>query len=278
MKHLYFAYGSNLNIKQMQARCPSAEGVCPATLPGWRLAERQYADVEEAENEYVHGALYRISAEDLAKLDRYEGYPACYDRREVTVIDQAGVYCKALVYIMTEHCRRNRTGIPYSAEYRQRCSAGAADWGIPDAFGNTDSPRNTLFENGVPAAAEGLRIMLEFLDSAEPLPQAKRLWHGADIAVTLKQQDVPGTLGFYPAPLEVTTRHGLEFSWVLEDLKALFSKAGLLDGGNKYSFYGRLAQCAKDALGQNPSLSANELCRRIVLEAESMYEEVCSKL
>ena len=42
----YFAYGSNMDTARMLARCPGARLVGAATLPGFRLVERLYADVE----------------------------------------------------------------------------------------------------------------------------------------------------------------------------------------------------------------------------------------
>ena len=34
---LYFAYGSNMSVGQMRARCPAARAVGPAQLDGWRF-------------------------------------------------------------------------------------------------------------------------------------------------------------------------------------------------------------------------------------------------
>ncbi len=59
---LYFAYGSNLNIKQMKQRCPDSIGISPAVLNGWKLVERTYADIEEAE-----AAKTEISGRELCR-------------------------------------------------------------------------------------------------------------------------------------------------------------------------------------------------------------------
>lgn len=131
---LYFAYGSNLNIKQMKQRCPDSVGIARAVLEGWKLVERTYADIEEAENECVNGAIYEISEDDLAGLDYYEGYPEYYTRQEVMVKDDAGRYHKAWVYTMTEECGKRRDTGKYSERYRKICSDGAESWGIPNAF------------------------------------------------------------------------------------------------------------------------------------------------
>ena len=135
MKYLYFAYGSNLNVEVMNLRCPGAAELSAAVLPGWRLAERFYADVEPGEgSDCVNGALYAISADALESLDRCEGYPELYTRESLPVVDREGVRREALVYIMTEKYRRELGGRPFPAEYREICSAGAVHWGIPDFF------------------------------------------------------------------------------------------------------------------------------------------------
>ena len=130
----YFAYGSNLNWEQFHNRCPDARMVCPAVLHGWRLAERQFADIEKDDESLVHGALYAISPADLEMLDYYEGYPEGYTRQELPVVRKDGQLLMALAYMMTPAWRRELEGVPYSRTYRQICSDGAAFWNIPDAF------------------------------------------------------------------------------------------------------------------------------------------------
>ena len=44
--YLYFAYGSNMNPERIRQRIPDARPVGRATLKGWRLVERLYADIE----------------------------------------------------------------------------------------------------------------------------------------------------------------------------------------------------------------------------------------
>ena len=102
-------------------------------LKNWRLVERFYADIEKAEGECVHGALYSVTEDDLAALDFYEGYPALYTRETVSVTDRDGVERRALVYTMTDLYKRSGED-GYSEGYRAVCSAGARAWGIPDAF------------------------------------------------------------------------------------------------------------------------------------------------
>ncbi len=76
----YFAYGSNLNIKQMQWRCPNAVPLGAYTLQGYQLVFRVYADIIPVTNKSVKGGLWEISEKDEKSLDRYEGYPTLYKK------------------------------------------------------------------------------------------------------------------------------------------------------------------------------------------------------
>ena len=81
--YAYFAYGSNLLPERLFQRCPTAVPYAPAILPNYRLTERLYADVDYAPGEQVHGFVYLLRAHDVARLDRYEGYPQIYRRYTV---------------------------------------------------------------------------------------------------------------------------------------------------------------------------------------------------
>ncbi len=270
----YFAYGSNLNSAQMKIRCPDAVEVSPAVLEGWQLRERLYADIEPAPGECVNGALYEISPDDLAALDYYEGYPDFYTRKTVLVTDKAGVYRKALVYHMTAHCQDRRSERPYPAQYREVCSEGAEYWGIPNAFVPQDAGKNTLFPGEIPGVSEGIKTILNYLDGEQPLPRAKRLWNGGGVVITLKEQNIPGIFGFYPAPREITTRHGMELSWLFNDLRDLFRKEKILDSTSREDFFQELAETASAAIRNDPQTGARSLCREVTLKAQEIYEDM----
>ena len=53
----YFAYGSNMNPDRIRERIPNARVVGRATIRGWRLVERLYADIERAKGGRVEGVL-----------------------------------------------------------------------------------------------------------------------------------------------------------------------------------------------------------------------------
>ena len=152
---------------------------------------------------------------------------------------------------------------------------GAAAWGIPNAFsGNKDERPCTLWTNGVPDIAEGLEQLLQYLDSGKVVPQAKRLWGGARVVISLKKQNIRGDFDFYPDPIEIVTPHALELSWIFNDLRDIFVQAGVLDSINKFSFYQQLAEAASETIERNPAVGAAELCRKVVEKAKSIYMEM----
>lgn len=131
---LYFAYGSNLNPARMRARCPGARFVGTATLRGWRLVERLYADVERAAGGSVRGAVYWLGRADLDALCRYEGAPRVYRCGMVTAWLDGRGWADCLTFAMTGRTRAERDGRPYPGWYRAVCSEGARARGIRDDF------------------------------------------------------------------------------------------------------------------------------------------------
>lgn len=73
-KTLYFAYGSNMDVSQMERRCPKAKPLSILTLPNYRLVFRGVADIIPAHGMSVDGVLWAITDECEFALDRYEGY------------------------------------------------------------------------------------------------------------------------------------------------------------------------------------------------------------
>jgi gamma-glutamylcyclotransferase (GGCT)/AIG2-like uncharacterized protein YtfP len=131
----YFAYGSNLNRKQMLRRCPDAKPKFKATLPDHKLifagrsqrwSDGGVASVTPCLGEKVVGAVYEISEECLASLDRYEGYPDLYDRITVTVAAESDKPVEAMTYIMVRQSDETQP----SQEYLDAIRDGYEDWGI----------------------------------------------------------------------------------------------------------------------------------------------------
>ncbi|KAF4576681.1 hypothetical protein EYR40_000929 [Pleurotus pulmonarius] len=89
---LYFGYGSNMWLEQMQRRCPNSPYVGIAVLEGWRwmINERGYANVVPSAEDHVYGLVYKLSEEDEKSLDIYEGVPSDYVKKFMAV-NQSGI-------------------------------------------------------------------------------------------------------------------------------------------------------------------------------------------
>lgn len=116
-ERLYFAYGSNINLNQMEYRCPDACVVGPVALENYELLFRRggCATIMPSEGGKVHGLLWSLTPECERSLDRYEGYPRFYDKRTVTVRDGLGRELSVMAYVMDERFREPM--LPTTAYY-----------------------------------------------------------------------------------------------------------------------------------------------------------------
>ncbi len=127
----YLAYGSNLNVEQMKYRCPGAVAVSTAIIPDYQLLFKgsqtgSYLTIEPKQGNSVPVAVWRVTEADIAALDRYEGYPHFYYKKNLKVKCADGRWRKCFVYIMDE---RRKIGIP-SEYYIRTCMAGYKDFGF----------------------------------------------------------------------------------------------------------------------------------------------------
>ena len=127
-KRYYLAYGSNMNLAQMQCRCPRAQNLGPVTLPRYTLVFNGVASIEQSADSTVDGLLWGITPQCERRLDQYEGYPRLYDKHTVTVYDADGAAYEAMVYIMTPE---NSTPAIPSRYYYDSIMDGYIANGIP---------------------------------------------------------------------------------------------------------------------------------------------------
>lgn len=135
-KRYYLAYGSNLNVRQMMIRCPSARMIGTATIEDYRLMFKgsktgSYLTIEPEEGCSVPVGVWEVSEADELALDRYEGFPIFYYKKElelpITGIRTGKVRRrKAFVYIMHED---RLLGVP-SNMYMRICMEGYMDFGF----------------------------------------------------------------------------------------------------------------------------------------------------
>ena len=139
-KRYYIAYGSNLNIRQMMLRCPTARVIGTSELKDYRLKFKgsktgSYLTVEPEAGCTVPVAAWEVSKLDELALDRYEGYPDFYYKKELTLpikgIKTGKVRTrKVFVYIMHEE---RSLGIP-STFYMRTCAEGYRSFGFDIGF------------------------------------------------------------------------------------------------------------------------------------------------
>ena len=140
MKRYYLAYGSNLNVAQMQFRCPDATVVGTAVIPGYELLFKgsltgAYLTIEPKQGAQVPVGVWEVSLTDEFRLDRYEGFPSFYYKREmrIPVKDIRTGKTKlrdAFVYIMHED---RKLGVPTDM-YVRTCIEGYRDFGFDTDF------------------------------------------------------------------------------------------------------------------------------------------------
>lgn len=120
----YIAYGSNLNLKQMAMRCPTAKVLGTTFIENYKLAFRGVATIEPCKGCSVPVAVWLIDDKSEKALDIYEGYPKLY-RKENFNIKLNGQNTEAMVYIMN----KGETNMP-SGYYYHIIEQGYNDVGL----------------------------------------------------------------------------------------------------------------------------------------------------
>ena len=135
MKRYYAAYGSNLNLKQMKVRCPDVKAVGTAVIEGYELLFKgsktgSYLTIEPSVRNQVPVGIFEVSPADEKALDRYEGFPVFYYKKEmklpVKLANGKKKNMKVFVYIMDE---TRELGLP-TLYYVETCLEGYKDFGF----------------------------------------------------------------------------------------------------------------------------------------------------
>lgn len=106
-RSLYFAYGSNLSLEQMAARCPESRYIGLARLHDfrWQINQRGVANVVPKRGSVVEGLCYLLSRGDEARLDKNEGVPIAYVKQheEVELFTASGTIVGRQVKEIIDH-------------------------------------------------------------------------------------------------------------------------------------------------------------------------------
>ena len=134
----YLAYGSNLDMERMGRRCPYAVPVGVTEIDGYRLLFKKsktgsYATIEQDANESVPAVVWKLSEYDELLLDRYEGFPRYYYKKQLQlpVWNMSGNRMKkpktCMAYVMHEERQLSCPDV----EYFDLLCGGYSDWEFP---------------------------------------------------------------------------------------------------------------------------------------------------
>lgn len=120
----YFAYGSNLSLKQMNKRCPNSVKIGKGILKNykWIISSRGYANIVESSSDFVEGVVYRITKHDEDTLDKKEGVKlGCYKKKTMVILmDNYEHECLVYVDPITKEGK-------IKSRYEKRINAGIVD-------------------------------------------------------------------------------------------------------------------------------------------------------
>ncbi len=126
---LYFAYGSNMDVKAMAERCPRSKALGPARLARHRffIMDSGWASVCADPRHNVHGVLWDLALADVRVLDHYEEIGSgLYKKIMQPVLRGGGASARALVYVGGSL----KSGVPQPG-YMEQVIAAVQDWSLP---------------------------------------------------------------------------------------------------------------------------------------------------
>jgi hypothetical protein len=128
---LHFAYGSNMSRALMGTRCPQAEALGVATLPGWRfvITPDGVGSIAPRQGALLYGVLWRLTPRDLAAINAYESLDSGLYLRRLLTVRRGGRREPALVYI----ARRGGEGTPRPG-YISLVVEAAREWELPEPY------------------------------------------------------------------------------------------------------------------------------------------------
>jgi cation transport regulator ChaC len=136
----YFAYGSNMSSDVMAKLCPRHRCLGIASVADYRLAFTRksrrtgsgVADIVQAPGQEVWGVLFDISDDELAAIDRKEGYDWAYVRITLPIrLATGGSTQTAITYTVRT---KEPAEVPPSRQYLSQIIAAAKERGLPDSY------------------------------------------------------------------------------------------------------------------------------------------------
>ncbi|KAI1436736.1 hypothetical protein GGR50DRAFT_187955 [Xylaria sp. CBS 124048] len=174
---LYFAYGSNLWLEQMAARCPNSTFIGTAILPDyrWQINERGVANVVRAAGYSVHGLVFELGPGDETNLDLFEGVGTdAYSKTYHSVILRPSWSLRKPPSLL----RMTDGAHPWVASHTQKDNEAARAWDsslihhvlvyASDTYIISDAPRDEYVRrmNLAIEDAAALGVPTEYIDNA----------------------------------------------------------------------------------------------------------------
>lgn len=115
----------------MARLCRGAEalGVAHAENHVFFISASGYASITPKRNSRIYGVLWRISAQDLPRLDAYESVGSGLYRPVAIPVHQGGKFLRAMVYYAVEA----KPGRPKPG-YQEKLVAAAQSWNLPEDY------------------------------------------------------------------------------------------------------------------------------------------------
>ncbi len=150
MRHWVFAYGSNMDVVDLERWCSEREvpmgrvdQVEPAVLSGYALVWNYYspargggaANVEPRAGSELFGLALMVCPTALRAIDAKEGHPRRYRRgpRTVPVQLRSGAEVSAWLYVVREEFRREEQ-VPPTQHYRDLMLRAARQHDFPEWY------------------------------------------------------------------------------------------------------------------------------------------------
>ncbi len=135
----YFAYGSNMSLKRLQYRVPSAKTLGIAVLAGHQLRFHKIGSDGSGKCNALHtgkpehqvfGVLFEISALEKGKLDEAEGLGCGYEMKDVLLMKAESGTVEAFTYYATAM----DAALKPCHWYKEHVLRGAIENGLPKPY------------------------------------------------------------------------------------------------------------------------------------------------
>jgi len=250
MRKHYFAYGINMNRKEMERRCPQAVPVGVAKLDNWAFCinHRGVATVVPSPDSVTEGVLWSVTDDCLQVLDEFEGVAFNSYQREIVDVRLAGTEIRAEVYISDwKGPGEARPG------YLQGIIEGAEDFGLSYDY-REDLEVLTWTYPPVAEVTAGVAEARAHLQELRVKVKAGDFgrsdsWRSKQVVVAVTQP-APRGGGFYPEPVTLVTHRAEELSWVFTVIHQTFAATPFYDRFVRCDLFDRIADLVRNSTAE----------------------------